>query len=327
MLYEAHQAEADIYAPEILAKAKHSWLETLQEWNMQNKKSGLHRDYSKVGFYARETISIAKQAIITAQVQKDSLQNSIRLETVIVQEMIKKVRNRFNEYFFDQVLNHNLIEGELLLSESEAAYKRNHFPEAARKIREAYKLIGHSDNDMSRRLKEYFAQLPQWQSWVTETIQKSREDSSKAIIIDKIDRKCKVYENGELVLEFPAEFGANWIGHKKLLGDDATPEGHYHVKKKKEGKHTIYYLALVIDYPNGRDIERFYRAKARGEVPMDAEIGGLIEIHGGGGEGKNWTNGCVALRNSDMEILYRLADIGTPITIVGALNANFTIVK
>jgi L,D-peptidoglycan transpeptidase YkuD (ErfK/YbiS/YcfS/YnhG family) len=52
-------------------------------------------------------------------------------------------------------------------------------------------------------------------------------------------------------------------------------------------------------------------------VPANAGIGSLIEIHGEGGQGRDWTDGCVALSNSDMDRVFSHARVGTPVTIVG----------
>ncbi len=78
-----------------------------------------------------------------------------------------------------------------------------------------------------------------------------------------------------------------------------------------------YYRALLLDYPNDADRERFAAAQRRGEIPRDARIGGLIEIHGEGGRGQNWTEGCVALSNRDIDDLFPRVSVGTPVTIVG----------
>jgi len=58
----------------------------------------------------------------------------------------------------------------------------------------------------------------------------------------------------------------------------------------------------------------------KGNIPRRG-IGNLIEIHGDGGKGINWTDGCVALTNSDMDKLYGLVGVGTPVTIVGSLRS------
>ena len=104
---------------------------------------------------------------------------------------------------------------------------------------------------------------------------------------------------------------------KRSQGDRATPEGRYRIVKKKDVGQSIYHRALLLDYPNAEDRKRFAAAMKRGEIPRASAIGGLIEIHGDGGRGQNWTDGCVALRNSDMDELFARVPVGTRVTIVG----------
>ncbi|MEZ5072175.1 MAG: L,D-transpeptidase [Bacteroidales bacterium] len=73
-----------------------------------------------------------------------------------------------------------------------------------------------------------------------------------------------------------------------------------------------------MDYPNAEDTKRFRNNKKNGRIPGDAEIGGLIEIHGKGGKGSDWTDGCVALRNEDMDAVFAACPNGTRVTIVGS---------
>jgi hypothetical protein len=87
--------------------------------------------------------------------------------------------------------------------------------------------------------------------------------------------------------------------------------------KKKGAGHSKYYKALLINYPNEEDIRLFRRARTLGLFLPRTRIGGLIEIHGDGGRDQNWTEGCVALTNSDMDDLFARVDVGTPVTIVG----------
>jgi hypothetical protein len=75
----------------------------------------------------------------------------------------------------------------------------------------------------------------------------------------------------------------------------------------------------LLDYPNKDDIRRFSQDKSNGTLPGSADIGGHIEIHGEGGRGNDWTDGCIALNNRDMDILYNLTAEGARVTIVGSL--------
>ncbi len=110
------------------------------------------------------------------------------------------------------------------------------------------------------------------------------------------------------------------MGTKRHRGDKATPEGSYKVTRKRGPGATKYYKALDIDYPNAEDLARFRAAKQRGEIPAGTSPGSLIEIHGHGGRGADWTEGCVALRNDHMDKVFAAAQVGTPVLIVGALS-------
>jgi len=157
----------------------------------------------------------------------------------------------------------------------------------------------------------------QWRRWVDLTIEESRISGDTAIVVDKLHRRLLLFQDGLKMAEFPAELGANGLRRKEHAGDRATPEGMYRVVKLKEGHQTKYYKALLINYPNDEDRVRYARAKARGTIPARAGIGSLIEIHGHGGEGQDWTDGCVALANEHMDVVFARSRIGTPVTIVG----------
>ena len=82
---------------------------------------------------------------------------------------------------------------------------------------------------------------------------------------------------------------------------------------------TKYYKAFLLDYPNDEDTARFKAEIAKGSLPASAKIGGLIEIHGNGGKGIDWTEGCVALTDREMDLVYKIVKVGTPVTIVGSM--------
>jgi murein L,D-transpeptidase YafK len=109
-------------------------------------------------------------------------------------------------------------------------------------------------------------------------------------------------------------FGSNPKGHKQQQGDERTPEGEYVLDYKNTN--SSYYKSIHISYPNDQDREN---AKKLGVSP-----GGDIMIHGQPNRwGKfslvtqlfNWTNGCIALSNSDMDAVWNAVDPGTPIQI------------
>ena len=160
--------------------------------------------------------------------------------------------------------------------------------------------------------------LVRWRRWKAETIAWSRRERRAAIVVSKEGHRLTLYLDGEAVRSYRADMGFNWVADKRAAGDGATPEGRYSVAARKSGGQTIYYKALLLDYPNAEDRRAFARARAAGDVSPGAGIGGLIEIHGEGGRGRDWTQGCVALANPDIDDLFRRVEVGTPVTIIGS---------
>jgi hypothetical protein len=191
----------------------------------------------------------------------------------------------------------------------EASVRLERAEEAAKSVTAAWQEVHRRFSD--RRL------LREWRRWVEATIEESRDTRSAAIIIDKLDRSLNLYYSGLLLVSYPVELGTNGLQRKLFAGDRATPEGMYRVVKLKEGRETKYHKALLLDYPNEDDQARFDRARQRGEIPRGRGIGSMIEIHGGGGDGGDWTDGCIALANQDIDMVYARAHVGTLVTIVG----------
>ncbi|MBA4323249.1 MAG: hypothetical protein C0408_10585 [Odoribacter sp.] len=216
-------------------------------------------------------------------------------------------------------IRNRISKGKILLKEGEVAYKKGQYLPANRKITEAeYLLTGVYENTTSE-LKDYFKSYSTWEQWTQSAINESRTNRSYSIIVDKFSRKCYVFFNGEKKYEFDTELGRNWVGNKRRMGDKATPEGVYKIDNKFRGKQTLYHKALSIDYPSNQDRERFRAEISRGTLPAKAKIGGGIEIHGGGGKGVDWTEGCIALTDSEIDVVFKIIKIGTPVTIVGSM--------
>jgi murein L,D-transpeptidase YafK len=103
--------------------------------------------------------------------------------------------------------------------------------------------------------------------------------------------------------------GGNPVGDKKIEGDGKTPEGLYYIDRRNPN--STYHLSLGISYPNAEDRAE---AEALGKKP-----GGDIFIHGRArknrGRGKDWTAGCIAVKDGEMEEIYSMIRVGTPIFI------------
>lgn len=159
--------------------------------------------------------------------------------------------------------------------------------------------------------------LSKWISWKNRAIASSK-NSGVAIVVIKETHRLDLYRNGALSRSFTAELGANSINQKMFAGDRATPEGYYSIIQKKGHGQSRYNCALLINYPNGDDRQRFNSLKSRRELGSGSRIGGLIEIHGEGGKGFDWTDGCVALTDREMEWLFKATPIGAPVAIIGS---------
>jgi len=160
-------------------------------------------------------------------------------------------------------------------------------------------------------------QVRTWRRMIDETIGWSRRAGAAAVIVYKEKNLLHLYRDGKLVRSYVADMGSNSIAQKFNGGDRATPEGRYKITSKKGHGQSRYYKAMLLNYPNDEDRRRFEAARRAGRVARGTGLGGLIEIHGEGGRGEDWTLGCVALSNRDIDDLYSRVDVGTPVTIVG----------
>lgn len=134
------------------------------------------------------------------------------------------------------------------------------------------------------------------------------------IKVDKSERLMSLFKDGATVATYKISLGGNPKGHKFQEGDERTPEGRYAIdwRNPKSG----YFLSMHISYPNDKDKAD---AKAAGVSP-----GGNIMIHGQPNgyasvapilQGFDWTNGCIAVTNVEMQQIWDAVPNGTPIEI------------
>lgn len=147
--------------------------------------------------------------------------------------------------------------------------------------------------------------------------------NSVAVVVTKHARRLELYRRGGLVGAFPVVLGARPDGPKRYEGDMRTPEGVYRVTGKRlHGRWTYF---IEIDYPNDADRRAFESEAAAGRIPLFAQalpgLGGRVGIHGNDrprdqASGRDWTKGCIAMRNEDVAVLYDLVDVGTPVVVL-----------
>jgi hypothetical protein len=318
-LSEAGLKRADTYSKRLFTEAKIFFDSAMVNWKRENKKFLYVRNYDRVAMFANLSAQKSTQAA------ENSISSSTNLKQIVAQKIdtLDSVASDLNKYFSNYPLSSEarsrISRGKLLLEEARGAYQRGEYLKANRKITDSEYLLTSSYEDATSNLKDYFTSFPIWKKWVNSTIRESEKTGDYSIIIDKFSRKCFIYLKGARKFEFEAELGANWVGDKRVKGDKATPEGMYKITKKFEGSRTKYYKALLLDYPNDEDKRKFRSDIENGALPETARIGGLIEIHGNGGKGIDWTEGCIALTDKEIDLVYRNVKVGTPVTIVGSV--------
>ncbi len=151
------------------------------------------------------------------------------------------------------------------------------------------------------------------------------------MVVKKSERKLYLYETSggkeRLRKTYQIALGNNPTGHKTKQGDGATPEGDYfitHLNAKSN-----YYLSLGVSYPNAHDADEGLKAglitkeqhqaivkaiNSGAKPPQNTKLGGDIFIHGGG-TGRDWTLGCVALANEDIRELFETVPVKSKVKI------------
>ncbi len=314
----ARDSQAEIYSPLALRQARAGYDSAMALWRRENERFILLRDYEQVTYYAEKALKKADEALMNSTVRSETLRGSLGSGIEQLSREIFLFEKVFTSLPLSRELKKSYARGRLLLREAHTAYENGRYVEGNVTVTEANEYITEAHTRARQLLKSYFSHFPEWREWEARTIEESRNRKSYAIVVEKIPPVCHLYHAGEKRYTFEAEFGSNWMGGKMSRGDKATPEGIYMVTRKLSGSSTRYHKALLINYPNQSDVREFNERIRNGRLPADASIGDMIEIHGHGGKGGNWTEGCVALKDSDMDILFKYVSAGTPVTIIGS---------
>lgn len=130
-----------------------------------------------------------------------------------------------------------------------------------------------------------------------------------SIVLNKGERRLYLLNNEQVLKNYQFELGFAPVGAKEVEGDGKTPEGTYIIDRRNPN--SSYHLSVGISYPNAQDIAE---AKALGQSP-----GGEIFIHGQPNlvraKGPDWTAGCIAVKNREIEEIYAMVKNGTVITL------------
>ncbi len=147
---------------------------------------------------------------------------------------------------------------------------------------------------------------PDWEKFATAKADK--------IVVFKAQRKLELVRKGDVIRSYSIALGRNPVGPKVERGDGKTPEGTYFIDRRN--MESEYHLSLHLSYPETADIKR--------AAALKVDPGANILIHGEPNilnhEGKanllkDWTAGCIALHNTDMDEVWRLVDDGVTVEI------------
>jgi murein L,D-transpeptidase YafK len=147
------------------------------------------------------------------------------------------------------------------------------------------------------------------------------------IVIKKSARSLQVFNGRNVLKHYVIALGSSPKGDKQIEGDGKTPLGEFYVFTKND--QSKFHLSLGLSYPNDEDAKRglakglinqeqydqiIEAIRDRKMPPQNTALGGEIYIHGGGTDG-DWTQGCVALSNPDIDELFEMVTVGTRVTI------------
>ena len=318
-LAEARRIRADRWAADALLAAESSMRVARFEQRTQEERFFLFRDFSP----ARVCLSLAEQKSRVAIAETNRVRVAARAEADASMTEARRELGRADEAAdamhlgpYGRVL---LQKARIALTQSQILFGQGEYPSAndlALTARSYARAVGDGAVNAAARFTDA-RMVAAWKDMARDTIAWSRETGAAAIVVYKENHRLTLYDDGKPVKSYRVELGYNSTSDKMHAGDAATPEGRYRIMDKKGPGNSTYYKALLLNYPNDEDRAQFERARRAGQLPRWARMGGLIEIHGEGGRGKDWTKGCVALANSDIDDLFSRVAVGTPVTIVG----------
>ncbi len=318
MLAEAELVKSPRYAQALYSKALHDYDAAMAEWRKENERFILFRDYQMVVQLAEQSTQSSIAAIDQAGKNISKVEDQLDIQINILGSRIKVFDENLGRFPINRAHQSEITKSKLKYSEGVLAYKNKNFSLCKSKLDSVENTINRVFSIYEEMLTVYLDAHTKWKEMEAQTIYYSKRNKLYVLVIDKLARECTLYKDGNAVHNFSVELGANWVGDKMQQGDKSTPEGFYKIIGKKANQQTRFYKALLLDYPNEEDQKRFVKNRKNGLVKPNAKIGNLIEIHGDGGKGADWTDGCIALKDAEMDVLFRLCSVDTRVTIVGS---------
>jgi len=316
---ELWRAEAAVYVPEEYRVYLSSLRLARDKLIQQKARFGWFRNYEEVEKDFRAIIETGQALLEKIEKEKALRSSAGAAEVKALREQFEKIKNFTLTIREADDVRRSLTRGEVALREAEICLEKQKLTELSGKIRIVNIYLDQAHRFLFSLLARYADedQINLWRRWAEETVAESREKRATALVINKLEKTLTVYKAGKIAATYNIGLGKYGLSDKLHAGDEATPEGKYRVVRKNP--QSRFYKALLLDYPNEEDRQRFSLAKKQGLIPANAGIGSLIEIHGGGED--SLTGGCIAVEDSVMDELFLEVSVGTPVTIVGSLKS------
>jgi L,D-peptidoglycan transpeptidase YkuD (ErfK/YbiS/YcfS/YnhG family) len=314
-LSKAGKAPVLRYAKDPYHLAEETMREGWMEMSRQNGRLRLFRDYQLADSLLNFASQMADQAAQQANRRICYLDSCTRSEYADVENELLLWREALNGSLVKLKGESYLSLVNLSLQISQMLINIEEYEEASLKLAEGREALVRLSEMLAQYSDDEAQNINVWRRWIEETLTESSKKNTFAVIVDKSAHRTYLVNAGKLVHTYDCDLGYNSAHHKLFAGDGATPEGRYKITAVKS-RGSKYYKALLLNYPNPSDKKRFEENKRKGIISPHARIGGFIEIHGEGGKNKDWTEGCVALTNGDMDHLMQYVRVGTPVTLV-----------
>lgn len=314
---ELLKQQAHLYRPEKYQAFELRFEENQKAFARVASQNPLLRDSKSIAQRLDAAFKEGRELLVDAQREKQELRQNQQEQLRLIASTVSSV----SASQLDPQVRRHTTQIELKSQQARAFWEQEDYLRTGELLEEIDQLSAWLESHLESLQKRYQdpVRLRQWKRWRQETVAWSDAQQQHALVVDKFHHRAQLYNGGKLVEEFPIDLGWNGLLDKVKQGDGATPEGKYEVRKKKGTEETKFFRALLLNYPDSTDRRDFIRRKQDGQIARGAGIGGLIEVHGEGGQGRDWTEGCVALENKDMKRLFDLAYVGMPVTVVGKL--------
>jgi hypothetical protein len=314
----AREAAADQEAESTFASATRALAEARSAMMKQYGLPAFLRDYGTTRTKILEAQRLTSQAIDEARTAVSERESRLSQDIASVRREVDEVRDLLMNLppRYHRALRF-VVSAESRLASAARARTPAETRDAVASVQTARGEVTFALQNVRGLLLGFLERRPEWVEDLNETLAWTRRNDSTALVVDKLNHRVHIVRDGRSVRSYPAEFGPAWLDKKTVEGDRATPEGRYKIVRKKGPGQTRYYKALLLNYPNDEDSRQFQRLKRAGALSRRARAGGLIEVHGNGGKGEDWTFGCVSLHDSHMDEVFRQLSVGSPVTIVG----------